>query len=224
MKVHTMPRHFKLWTLLFAILGVAFLSGCSTVRIIESQVQTTAQWLVQSPAPTQAQFRLERLPADANNLQAGWAEVELVSALAPLGWTRNDVDAQYSVWIGVRAAEFITDAWGRPVRGPWINHVYIGVGTGFRPRGVGTGVGWSLMTPVYPGMRPGFPPSVGYVQEVSIIIRDLASSRVVYQTTATHDSPWSDHSNILRAMISASFQGFPNPSVSRRRVDTTLTR
>ena len=232
MKVQTMSRHFKLWTLCLATLCVAFLSGCSTVRVIESQVQTNAQWLPQNPAPAKAQFRLERLPADINNMQAGWAEIELVSALAPLGWTRNDVDAQYSVWIGVRTAEFITDTWGRPVRGPWINHVYIRGGTGYRPRGVvtgvstgvSTGVGWSLMTPVYPGMRHGFPPTVSYAQEVSIIIRDLSTSQVVYQTKATHDGPWSDHANILRTMISAALQGFPSPSTVKRRVDIPISR
>jgi len=228
MKVLTMSRHFKLWTLLLATLCAAFLTGCSTVRVIESQVQTNAQWLPQNPAPAKAQFRLERLPADVNNMQAGWAENELVSALAPLGWTRNDVDAQYSVWIGVRTAEFITDTWGRPVRGPWINHVYIRGGTGYRPRGVSTGVstgvGWSLMTPVYPGMRHGFPPTVSYAQEVSIIIRDLSTSQVVYQTKATHDGPWSDHANILRTMISAALQGFPSPSTVKRRVDIPISR
>jgi hypothetical protein len=228
MKVQTMSRHFKLWTLCLATLCVAFLSGCSTVRVIESQVQTNAQWLPQNPAPAKAQFRLERLPADVNNMQAGWAENELVSALAPLGWTRNDVDAQYSVWIGVRTAEFFTDTWGRPVRGPWINHVYIRGGTGYRPRGVSTGVstgvGWSLMTPVYPGMRHGFPPTVSYAQEVSIIIRDLSTSQVVYQTKATHDGPWSDHANILRTMISAALQGFPSPSTVKRRVDIPISR
>jgi hypothetical protein len=187
-------------------------------------VQTNAQWLPQNPAPAKAQFRLERLPADVNNMQAGWAEVELVSALAPLGWTRNDIDAQYSVWIGVRTAEFITDTWGRPVRGPWINHVYIRGGTGYRPRGVSTGVGWSLMTPVYPGMRHGFPPTLSYAQEVSIIIRDLSTSQVVYQTKATHDGPWSDHANILRTMISAALQGFPSPSTVKRRVDIPISR
>lgn len=228
MKVQTMSRHFKLWTLCLATLCVAFLSGCSTVRVIESQVQTNAQWLPQNPAPAKAQFRLERLPADVNNMQAGWAEVELVSALAPLGWTRNDIDAQYSVWIGVRTAEYITDTWGRPVRGPWINHVYIRGGTGYRPRGVvtgvSTGVGWSLMTPVYPGMRHSFPPTVSYAQEVSIIIRDLSTSQVVYQTKATHDGPWSDHANILRTMISAALQGFPSPSTVKRRVDIPISR
>lgn len=232
MKVLNMSRHFKLGAWFLAACCGVVLSGCSSVRIIESQVQTSPQWAavsgggasVSSSAPAKALFRLERLPADVNNLQAGWAEVELENALLPLGWTRNDVDAQYSVWVGVRTAEFIADAWGRPVRGPWVNHVFVSVGSGYRPRGVGANVAWNIGLPVYSGMRPGFPPAVGYAQEVSIIIRDLKTSQVVYQTKATHDGPWADHQNILRALISAALQGFPNPQVLQRRVDISIPR
>lgn len=228
MKVLNMSRHFKFVAGFMAACCVALFSGCSTVRIIESQVQTSPQWAAASGAgsvvPTKALYRLERLPADVNNLQAGWAEVELEAALQPLAWTRNDVDAQYSVWIGVRTAEFMADAWGRPVRGPWVNHVYVSVGTGHRPRGVGANVAWNIGMPVYSGMRPGLPPAVGYAQEVSIIIRDLKTSQVVYQTKATHDGPWADHQNILRALISAALQGFPNPQVLQRRVDIAIPR
>ena len=198
------------------------LSGCNSMRIIESQVQTSTQWptsaTAQTAVPAKAFFRHDRLPADVNSLQAGWAEVELEAALAPLGWTRNDAEAQYTIWIGVRAAEFIADPWGRPVRGPWVNRFNISIGTGYRPHGVGWGLGMNS------GMRAGFPPLSGYAQEVSIIIRDLRTSNVVYQTKALHEGPWTDHQNIWRAMIGAAFQGFPNPSVLNRRVDTTIAR
>jgi hypothetical protein len=208
------------WLFLLALCSL-LLSGCNSMRIIESQVQTSTQWPVtasQSAAPAKAFFRLDRLPADVNNLQAGWAEVELEAALASLGWTRNDTQAQYTIWIGVRAAEFIADPWGRPVRGPWVNRFNISIGTGYRPHGVGWGLGMNS------GMRAGFPPPSGYAQEVSIIIRDLQTSNVVYQTKALHEGPWSDHPNIWRAMIGAALQGFPNPSVLNRRVDTTIAR
>lgn len=219
-----MTRFLKFISAILAFGSLMILTGCSTVRVIESQVQTTTQWPAGSAAPTQAIYRLERLPADANNVQAGWAELELEPVLAGLGWTRNDVDARYSVWIGVRTAEFIADAWGRPVRGPWVSHVYLGVGSGYRPRGLSTSMGWSLGGPIYPGVRPGFPPASGYAQEVSIIIRDLQTSQVVYQTKALHEGPWADHPNILRAMIGAALQGFPQPSAKSRRVDTTIPR
>jgi len=127
----------------------------------------------------------------------------------------NDIQAQYTIWIGVRVAEFFADPWGRPVRSPWTNRISVNIGTGYyRPHGMG----WGL------GMRSGFPPPSGYAQEVSIIIRDLQTSNVVYQTKAMHEGPWTDHQNIWRAMISAALQGFPNPSVLNRRVDTTIAR
>ena len=77
-------RSLKLFCILAA--GLLLLSGCSGMRIIQSQVQTTPQWT--TPAPANALYRWERLPADVNNAQAGWAEVVLESALTPLGWTR----------------------------------------------------------------------------------------------------------------------------------------
>ena len=75
MKLQNFSRYFSLCALLFAVLSASLLSGCSTMRVIESQVQSSTQWPPQNAAPTQALFRLERLPADVNNLQAGWAEV-----------------------------------------------------------------------------------------------------------------------------------------------------
>ena len=211
-------RSLKLFLLLAT--GLLLLSGCSSLRVIESQVQTTPQWT--SPAPTKASYRWDRLPADANNPQAGWAEVVLESTLAPLGWTRNDTEAEYSVWVGVRTAEYVLDAWGRPIRGPWTPHLQISMSTGFRARGVGMGYGYGYGLPPY--RYNGFPPAAGYAQEVSVIIRDLRTSNVVYQTKASHDGPWSDHTTILQAMISAALQGFPNPPALIRRVDSSIAR
>jgi hypothetical protein len=215
-------RHTQWGWLFLLVLSSLLLSGCNSMRIIESQVQTSTQWPTvatsQTAVPAKAYFRLDRLPADVNNLQAGWAEVELEAALAPLGWTRNDIEAQYTVWVGVRAAEFISDPLGRPVRGPWVSRFNMSIGTGYRPHGVGWGMGMNT------GMRTGFPPVSGYAQEVSIIIRDLKTSNVVYQTKALHDGPWADHQNIWRAMITAALQGFPNPAAINRRVDTSIAR
>ena len=210
-------RQMRWGWLFFVALSSLLLSGCNSMRIIESQVQTSTQWPTgtasQTAVPAKAFFRLDRLPADVNNLQAGWAEVELEAALAPLGWTRNDIQAQYTIWIGVRVAEFVADPWGRPVRSPWTNRLSVNIGTGYyRPHGMG----WGL------GMRSGFPPPSGYAQEVSIIIRDLKTSNVVYQTKASHEGPWADHPSIWRAMIAAALQGFPQPTAANRRVDISI--
>jgi len=91
---------------------------------------------------------------------------------------------------------------------------------------VGVGVGWTYTRggPLYPGMRSDIHEPPIYVREVSILIRDLQTGQVVYQTKATHDGPWSDHANILRTMISAALQGFPSPSTVKRRVDIPISR
>jgi hypothetical protein len=216
----------KLFSLVFLAGCMALLSACSTLRNLDSQVQTSTQWPPSSVAPATALYRLERLPADLNNLQAGWAENELVPVLAGLGWTRNDVDAQYSVWIGVQAAEYVVDMRGRVVRGPWTNQIYMGVGSGYRPRAAGVGIGWTYTTrgPMSTGMLSDFSEPPIYGREVSIIIRDLQSGQVVYQTKATHDGPWSDHLNVWRGMIGAALQGFPNPTQAKRRVVLPISR
>jgi hypothetical protein len=220
MKQPAMSQSMKRIFLLALAAGMLLLTACTNVRIIESQVQSTPQWT--GSAPSKAFYRWDRLPADVNNPQAGWAEVQLESALAPLGWTRNDLEAQYTVWVGVRTAEFIADPWGRPVRSPWVNHLHISVGSGYRAHGMGVGFGMSTGLP--PFGRAGFPPPSGYAQEVSIIVRDLNTSNVVYQTKATHEGPWADHANILPSMMAAALQGFPNPQVRNRRVDTPISR
>jgi len=225
MKEVKMSRQFKLWSLALLSVCMSLLSGCGTLRNIDSKVQTSTQWPSSTPIPTQALYRLERLPADVNNLQAGWAEIELQSALTPLGWTRNDVEAQYSVWIGVQAAEYVVDMRGRVVRGPWFNHLHLSVGNGYRPRSA-VGMGWTFSTggPLNAGMRPDLMEPPIYVREVSILVRDLKTGQVVYQTVATHDGPWSDHQNIWRAMIPAALQGFPNPTQAQRKVVTPIAR
>jgi len=220
MKQPAMSQNMKRIFLLAVAAGMLLLTACTNVRIIESQVQSTPQWT--GSAPSKAFYRWDRLPADVNNPQAGWAEVQLESALAPLGWTRNDLEAQYTVWVGVRTAEFIADPWGRPVRSPWVNHLHISVGSGYRAHGMGVGLG--MRTGLPPFGRAGFPPPSGYAQEVSIIVRDLNTSNVVYQTKATHEGPWADHANILPSMMAAALQGFPNPQVRNRRVDTPISR
>ena len=226
MKERTMSRQIKLLSLAFVACCMALLSACSTLRNLDSQVQTSTQWPTSSAAPTKGLYRLERLPADLNNLQAGWAENELEPVLASLGWARNDVDAQYSVWIGVQAAEYVVDMRGRVVRGPWVNHFYMGVGNGHRPRGAGVGIGWTYhsRSPFNTGMMLDLAEPPIYVREVSIIIRDLQSGKVVYQTKATHDGPWSDHQNVWRGMIAAALQGFPNPTPAKRRVVLPIPR
>ena len=195
----------------YLLLALA-LTACTGMRIVDSQVDTRVQWPGQAMPTTNVLYRFERLPSDVNSIQAGWAELQVQAALTPLGWARDDAAAQYSVWIGVRSAEYIADPWGRPVRGPWLSGARANLLWSHRASGFGLGAGL------------GFMPPVGYMHEVSLVIRELQSSRVVYQTRASHEGPWTDAPHILSAVIAAALQGFPNPSPAQRRVDISIPR
>ena len=63
-----------------------------------------------------------------------------------------------------------------------------------------------------------------YQREVSVLVRDLASNRVVFESRATNEGPWLDNRSVLPAMFEAAMQGFPNPPQGPRRVDIQVGR
>ena len=58
-----------------------------------------------------------------------------------------------------------------------------------------------------------------YHREVSLIIRELSSNRVVFESQAANDGPWMDDNTVFPAMFEAALQGFPTPPAGPRRVD-----
>jgi hypothetical protein len=63
-----------------------------------------------------------------------------------------------------------------------------------------------------------------YQREVSVIIRELPSNRVVYETRAMNAGPWLDNLSVFPAMFQAAMQGFPTPPAGARRVDVQVGR
>jgi len=57
---------------------------------------------------------------------------------------------------------------------------------------------------------------------VSIVLRDIGSNRVVYETRARNDGPYNASAAILPVMFDAALQGFPNPPQGERRVNIEL--
>ena len=57
-----------------------------------------------------------------------------------------------------------------------------------------------------------------------MIVRELPTHRVVYETHAVNDGPWLDNRAVLPAMFEAAMQGFPNPPAGPRRVDILVGR
>jgi hypothetical protein len=63
-----------------------------------------------------------------------------------------------------------------------------------------------------------------YQREVGVIVRELPSNRVVYESHAVNDGPWLEAKAVLPAMFEAALQGFPNPPAGPRRVSIKLAK
>ena len=200
-----MKRIATLFTLALAV----WLTGCASVRVVDSQVLSVAN--VPTGLQLQgAKYRFERLPSQVNNLEAGLAEQQAEQALATVGLVRDDAAAQISVLVGFQGTQYLADPWGYPYAGPY-GSISIGRGA---PWGSAVGVGM--------GMR--FPPPTHYRREVSLILRDLKSGQVVYETRASHDGPWSDSTTIFATLFKAALANFPNPPAGPQRINIEIPR
>lgn len=194
---------------LLALILMALLAGCSGMRLVDSQVLAVAN--VPSGVQLQgARYRFERLPSQVSNPEAGLAEQQAEQALAAVGLVRDDAAAQLSVLVGFQGTQYLADPWGQPYPSTWGS---ISIGRGV-PWGSGVGVGM--------GMR--FPPPTHYRREVSLILRDLKSGQVVYETRASHDGPWSDSVTIFATLFKAALANFPNPPAGPQRVNIEIPR
>lgn len=194
-------------SVLLTLLVTLVLAGCGGMRRVDADVQATA---TQARIEPGARYRFERLPSQAEQALAAQTEAHAQVALAQVGLVRQDSAARYSVLPGVRIQPHVADGWdpyyGRSA-GPY-GQIMIGSGS------VGPGFGW--------GMR--FPPPTHYRFEVSLLLRDLQSGLVVYETRAVHDGPWRDADNLLPVLFAAALQDFPNPPAGVRRITTEIPR
>ena len=194
---------------LFTFALATLLSGCAGMRVVDSQVLAVAN----VPAGVQLQgasYRFERLPSQINNPEAGLAEQQAEQALAAVGLMRDDARAQLSVLVGFQGTQYLADPWGAPYPGPY-GSISIGRGMPW-----GSGIGFGM------GMR--FPPPTHYRREVSLILRDLRSGQVVYETRASHDGPWHDSTTIFATLFKAALANFPNPPAGPQRVNIEIPR
>jgi hypothetical protein len=203
--------------LFIAVIAGALLAGCSSMRIVDSQVAAFSK-LEALPAATS--WRFERLPSQQNlqEVQAArQSKLEAMAAqeLAKLGFKpqaeNEGAAAKYSVQLSARIQ--------RLDRGP-LDDPWRGYGVGLPGRDyVVTSSGRVIYSPVFPSLPPPW-----YVREVGLIIRDTADNRVVYETKAQHEGRWADDEAVLPAMFAAALQGFPKPPEGRRMVNIEIPR
>ncbi len=191
------------------ILAVGLLSGCASMRLVDTDVVS-----VSAPTPglnlQGAKYRFERLPSQANNPEAGLAEQQAEAAMTAVGLVRDDAGAQLSVLVGFSGSQYLVDNWGRPLPPGWMPYGHLSLGRGTRSS-LGLGMGMRL-------------PSTFYRREVSVIMRDLRSGQVVYETRASHEGPWSDNVQIFATLFQAALAQFPNPPAGPRRVNIEIPR
>jgi hypothetical protein len=188
------------WLLVSALLPMALLSGCAGTYQLENDVQAFST-LTALPAP--ATYRFDTLP-----LQAGPPQTQLelwaVPALEKIGMRRDDATPRFSVQVGARINAELSP-WASPWDASW--------GFGGRWGGFHHGFRGGLMYHYEPPW---------YHREVSLIVRELPSNRVIFESHAQSDEPRGDNVIVFPAMFDAALAGFPNPPPGLRRVNVLL--
>ena len=191
------------------------LAGCATRWVVDSDVKSYSSL---SAVPAGATYRFERLPSqeasEASQLQL---ETMAGTALERVGLRRDDANPRYTAQIGARVTAELSP-WADPWYyggGPWGAYRYGRYGSPWYGRGW-YGGGW---------YGPAFPPASNpwYAREVSIVLRELPSNRVVYETHARNDGPYTASATVLPVMFQAALQGFQNPPKGERRVDIEVS-
>ncbi len=185
------------------VLAAAALSGCATSYVLDNSVQSFSSL----PAlPAQPTYRFERLPSQQAFPFQGQVEAMADPALFKAGLRRDDSAPQYSVQVTARVQR-ARSPWGDPWDG-W---------GGFG--GWGRWGGWDRH-----GFGGPFPrvEQVWFHREVGVVMRELTSNRVVYETHATNDGPWGDSASVIPAMFDAALQGFPKAPAGVRRVNVKV--
>ena len=208
----------RAWTALFLIATSLWLvTGCASVRLVDTDVTAFSKWTATPPGPGTA-YRFERLPSQQNPAaQQDAVEADARAALAKVGLELNPAVARYSVQV-VATTQIIERGY------PGYDGVFGGGfggfsgGSGVFLGGGSRGAGFGLSFP----MR--FPEPTYFKRELSMLIRELSSQQVVFETRAFHDGVWSDTQAVFPAMMDAALRGFPEPSPGTRRINVEISR
>ena len=207
-------------------ISTLFLAGCSTVRVIDSDVTAFQTWKTAPPGPG-TPYRFERLPSQqATAAQQGVIEAAARPALAKVGLVPNDAAPRYSVQVLLSTQlveRVLADPFGYGGYGGFGGFGGIGgfpghgrFGPGFYGHGGSRGASFGLAFPLWTYE------SATFKHELTVLMRDLATQQVAFETRALHFGPWNDSLNILPALLDAALRGFPQPPEGTRRVHVEL--
>jgi hypothetical protein len=178
------------------------LLGLSLVALLAACAAPPPQALVHvfTPGfqlPSASTYRHERLPSQAGRPDLALLEGVADAGLARAGLQRTDVNARLAVQVTVsQDAVAYSSGWGPASVG-------VGVGGGSWGGG-GVGLGFSFPiggSPVYPSLR------------VDVLLRDLVSGQVVFQSQASSNSGANP-----AMLLEAALRDFPNAPPGTRVV------
>ena len=189
------------------LIAIASLAGCSGMRLVDSDVTAFSAWTATPPGPN-ARYRFERLPSQFAAV-AEQASVEAVAttSLAKVGLVLSPTEARYAVQV-IAATEVLqrySDS-GFGVGGPGVF-----IGGGNLGGSVGLSFPFGFSTPYYK-------------RSVTVLMRELATQKVVFETRAVNDGPSGDFLAVLPAMLDSALLGFPQPPTGTRRVNVEIPR
>ena len=189
------------------LVAIFFLTACSSMRVVDSDVTAFSAWTTAPPLPG-TRYRFERLPSQQSaNAQQDRIEALATTSLSKVGMALSPLDARFSVQVLL-----VTEIVQRyPEPGFGFGGPGVSIGGGSRGASVG------LSFPI------GFGEAY-YKRTVSILMRELSSQKVVFETRALHDGPWSDAFAVLPAMLDSALLGFPQPPAGTRRINVEIPR
>ncbi len=197
---------------LVCLLAAGWLSGCASVYLVDNQVQSFARWSEASPSVPAApqSYRFERLPSQAGD-NAAQATLERLGteALAAMGWTPapEGAIAPWRVQVNASTVTLPHAPW-ESAPSPWR-----------RGDRMVSADGKVVYMPRFMEIESPF-----YQRKVSLVIRDAANGRVVYETQAAHDGRWGGSEPLWGAMLNAALQGFPQAPEGPRQVNIEVPR
>lgn len=196
------------WLGIAALTATALLAGCSTVREVNSTVQSFSSL---GGIPVPPTYRLETLPSQQGQVSFPAIEAQAQQALNRVGMIRDDSRPSLVVQISA-VARYARDYASWPYYDPWGPRWGWGMSYG-RGFGRGFGFGGSMM-------MDG--PPLEYYRAVSVVMRDIKTQQIVYETSAQRQDVWTDDPAIFGILFDAALTGFPKPPQGARNVRTVI--
>lgn len=188
------------------MLAAMALAGCAVgPRVIDSAVTTQVAHAPGDALLTQPRYRFLQVAEVVGQPAQQQVQAMAAAALARVGAVQDDANPTVSVEAEAHVApHWVYDLYG----GPSNAQMALGFGGGGWGLGFGVPLYWDTPTQMY-------------LTDVTLVLRDLQTGQILYDTRARHDGLRAD-AGVLQALFAAALEGYPNPPLGTRRVDVPL--